>query len=97
MSGTIPDYVTGLPDAPLSGRAQVLAAYGGKSVSWLYQEMAEGRIPRPIRTGRNSVAWITEQIRADIAAKIAVGPVVLTARSRTHKSSGKAAPEPSGT
>lgn len=76
------DYLTGLPDAPLCSRAQVLAAYGGKSVSWLYAEMRAQRVPRPIRIGLNSVAWITAQIREDIAAKIAVGPVELAPQQR---------------
>jgi predicted DNA-binding transcriptional regulator AlpA len=77
--------VAGLPDAPLCSRTQVLAAYGGKSVSWLYAEMAEGRLPKPIKIGRNSVAWVTQQIRADIEAKIAAGPVQLIAKPRRPK------------
>jgi predicted DNA-binding transcriptional regulator AlpA len=70
------------PATPLLSRAQVLAAYGDRSVAWLYENMANGRIPRPVRIGPNSVAWITEQIRADIEAKIAIGPVALTPRLR---------------
>lgn len=72
-------------NAPLLNRAKVLLIYGGKSVSWLYEEMAAGRVPRPIRIGRNSVAWVTEQIRADIEKKIAAGPVELTVRPRKVK------------
>jgi predicted DNA-binding transcriptional regulator AlpA len=72
--------------APLWSRACVLKAYGDKSVSWLYEEMAADRVPRPIRIGRNSVAWVAEQVLADIEAKIAAGPVELTAKPRTYKS-----------
>jgi predicted DNA-binding transcriptional regulator AlpA len=78
--------------ALLLNRAQVLQAYGGKSISWLYEEMAAGRVPRPIRIGRNSVAWVSAQIRRDIEAKIAVGPVQLTAKPRNRKSSAVPAP-----
>jgi predicted DNA-binding transcriptional regulator AlpA len=60
----------------------VLAAYGGKSKSWLYQNMEAGRIPRPVKIGPNSVAWVTEEIRMDIAAKIGAGPVVMQPRGR---------------
>lgn len=72
-------------NSPLWNRAQVLRAYGNKSVSWLYAEMAAARIPRPVRIGANSVAWPSEQIKADIAAKIAAGPVELTAPVRRRK------------
>jgi predicted DNA-binding transcriptional regulator AlpA len=78
-------------DAPLWSRARVLLAYGGRSVSWLYAEMAARRVPRPVRIGRNSVAWVAQQVRDDIAAKIAVGPVELTAKP---KSSIKSIPSP---
>jgi predicted DNA-binding transcriptional regulator AlpA len=77
-----PPAVAGLPDSPLCSRAQVLAAYGGKSVSWLYEGMALGRIPRPVKIGPNSVAWVTEEIRRDIAGKIAAGPVEIKPRVR---------------
>ncbi len=80
--------VPALIDAPLWSRAQVLHAYGDRSVSWLYAEMAAGRVPRPIRISRNAVAWIGQQIRDDIAAKIAVGPVELTAKPRMPKAVG---------
>lgn len=62
-------------EAPLMSRAQVLQAYGNRSVSWLYAEMVAGRVPRPIQLSSNAVAWVTEQIEANIAAKIAAGPV----------------------
>ena len=42
----------------LLSRAQVLERLGGRSTSWLYQEMAEGRVPRPIRLGLSqSLGW----------------------------------------
>lgn len=85
-SSTPGPAIAGLPESPLCSRAQVLAAYGGKSVSWLYEGMAEGRIPRPVRIGPNSVAWVTEEIRTDIASKIAAGPVEIRARVRKQKS-----------
>ncbi len=68
-------------DAPLLNRAQVLRAYGGRSVSWLYAEMTAGRIPRPVRIGRAGVAWPTDQIRADIQKKLAAGPVTYPPRA----------------
>lgn len=85
--------VSGLPDSPLCSRAQVLAAYGDRCVSWLYENMAEGRVPRPVRIGPNSVAWVTDEIRKDIASKIAAGPVPIRPRVRRGKQPAPPAPE----
>jgi predicted DNA-binding transcriptional regulator AlpA len=74
-----------LPNSPFLKRAQVLEAYGGRSVSWLYNGMAAGQIPRPVRIGPNSVAWVTEEIRRDIVAKIAAGPVEITTGRHKRK------------
>lgn len=57
--------------APLWNRDHVCLAYGGKSLSWLYRGVREKRVPAPIKIGPNSVAWVAEQIRADIESKIA--------------------------
>lgn len=89
LSETAASLVTGLPDSPLCDRSAVLAAYGGKSVSWLYENMAAGRIPRPVRIGLSSVAWITAQIREDIAKKIAAGPVEIRRRVRKGRPSSR--------
>jgi predicted DNA-binding transcriptional regulator AlpA len=78
-------------DAPLMSRAQVLQAYGNRSVSWLYAEMAAGRVPRQIRLSSNAVAWVTAQIQANIAEKIAAGPVESTAKPRLPKAEAVAA------
>jgi prophage regulatory protein len=69
----------------LLSRSQVLARLGGKSVSWLYSEMAEGRIPRPIRLGRTSVAWVESEINEYIEHQIAHERVTLTQKARVWK------------
>ena len=69
----------------LLSRAQVLERLGGRSVSWLYAEMAALRFPRPIRIGRYAVAWVAEEIDAHIARCIAENRVTLTAKSRASK------------
>ncbi len=32
------------------------------SRSWLYQEIAEGRFPKPVLLGKRNVAWIEQEI-----------------------------------
>lgn len=32
------------------------------SRSWLYQEISEGRFPKPILLGKRNVAWIEQEI-----------------------------------
>ena len=77
----------------LLNRAQVLARLGNKSVSWLYAEMAEGRLPLPVKIGGGaSVAWVSSEIDAYIARRIAEGRVTLTAKPRMRKSSAKPTP-----
>lgn len=81
----------------LINRAQVLARLGGKSVSWLYEEMSAGRVPRPVRIGRGtSVAWVESEISDYIATRIAEGRVTLTAKPRINhaKASSAASTEP---
>jgi prophage regulatory protein len=78
--------------ATLLNRSQVLERLGNKSVSWLYEEMAAGRVPRPVRLGRSAVAWVESEIFDYIARRIAEGRVVLTAKPRVRKSSAKATP-----
>ncbi len=74
----------------LLSRAQVLERLGGRSTSWLYQEMAEGRVPRPIRLGLSAVAWVESEISDYIARHIAENRVTLYAkpRKRPAKNSG---------
>lgn len=70
----------------LLNRSQVLARLGSKSVSWLYAEMAEGRLPRPVKIGGgSSVAWVSSEIDTYIARRIAEGRVTLTAKPRIRK------------
>jgi prophage regulatory protein len=76
----------------LLNRSQVLERLGNKSVSWLYEEMAAGRVPRPVKLGRSAVAWVESEISDYIAGRIAEGRVVLTAKPRTRKSTSKALP-----
>jgi len=66
----------------LLSRAQVLERLGGRSTSWLYQEMAEGRVPRPIRMGLSAVAWVESEISDYIAHHIAECRVTLYAKPR---------------
>lgn len=70
----------------LLNRSQVLERLGNKSVSWLYEEMAAGRVPSPIKLGKSSVAWVASEIDHYIATRIAEGRVTLTARPRKRKS-----------
>lgn len=35
----------------------------GGSRSWIYQEISEGRFPKPILLGKRSVAWIEQEIK----------------------------------
>lgn len=69
----------------LINRSQVLERLGNRSVSWLYEEMAAGRVPRPIKLGRSGVAWIESEIDAYIQQQIDKGPVQLTPRVRRRK------------
>lgn len=66
----------------LLSRAQVLERLGGRSTSWLYQEMAEGRVPRPVRLGLSAVAWVESEISDYIARHIAGSRVTLYAKPR---------------
>lgn len=34
----------------------------GGSRSWIYQEIAEGRFPKPVKIGKRSSAWIEREI-----------------------------------
>ena len=75
--------------ASLLNRSQVLQRLGNKSVSWLYQEMAADRLPRPIRLGAQSVAWVASEIDAYIEKRIAEGRVTLTAKPRDRKNQSR--------
>jgi len=52
-------------------RAPAVAQLTGLSVSSIYAAMAEGRFPKPIKTGANSVAWLSPEIDAWIDARLA--------------------------
>lgn len=87
--------------ATLVNRSQVLERLGNKSVSWLYEEMAAGRFPRPVRLGRSAVAWVEQEVSDYISTRIAEGRVTLSARPRVRQSKGNPAaavppPERSG-
>jgi prophage regulatory protein len=51
-------------------RRQVEAATGFRR-STIYEHMARGRFPKPIRLGPRTVAWLASEIDAWIAARIA--------------------------
>ena len=51
-------------------RRQVEAATGFRR-STIYEHMARGRFPRPIRLGPSTVAWLASEIDGWIAARIA--------------------------
>ncbi len=80
--------------ANLLNRSQVLARLGGKSVSWLYEEMAAGRLPRPVRLGRSAVAWVESEISEYVDRAIAENRVTLTAKPRVRKPAKAAADSP---
>jgi predicted DNA-binding transcriptional regulator AlpA len=79
----------------LLNRAQVLARLGDKSVSWLYERMAAGEFPRPIKLGgSSSVAWVEAEVNAYLEAQIAEGRVVLTAKPRARKTKAPTTSDP---
>ena len=69
----------------LINRAQVLGRLGNRSVSWLYEQMSLGLLPRPVKLGRSGVAWVESEIDDYIANRIAEGRVTLTPRVRKPK------------
>lgn len=81
--------------ATLVNRSQVLERLGNKSVSWLYEEMAAGRFPSPVRLGRSAVAWVEQEVSDYISTRIAEGRVTLSAKPRVRQSKGNIAPVPS--
>jgi len=52
-------------------RRQAVKNRLGKSTTALYQDMADGLFPRPIRIGLRAVAWLDHEIDAVIAARVA--------------------------
>ncbi len=52
----------------------VLARYGGARPT-LYEHMAEGLFPRPVKLGPKFVAWPEHEVSAIIAARIAGKPL----------------------
>ncbi len=51
----------------------VLARYGGARPT-LYEHMADGLFPRPVKLGPKFVAWPEHEVNAVIAARIAGKP-----------------------
>jgi prophage regulatory protein len=54
----------------------------GDSTATLYADMAEGRFPRPIRTGKRSVAWLESDVLAWQQARIAERDARLAAEAK---------------
>ena len=52
-------------------RLPVLSDRLGKSASTIYEEMAHGTFPKPIKIGRQSVGWLEDEIEAWQLSKIA--------------------------
>jgi prophage regulatory protein len=42
----------------------------GASRSWLYQEMAKNRFPRPVHLGERSVIWIEQEVIAYLEERV---------------------------
>jgi prophage regulatory protein len=42
----------------------------GMGRSAIYAAMAQGRYPKPVRLGENSVAWIADEVEAWIKARV---------------------------
>jgi len=42
----------------------------GGSRSWIYQEISEGRFPRPVKIGKRSSAWVESEIDEWIQQRI---------------------------
>lgn len=67
-------------------RNEVCAAFGTSSAG-LHRGMADGRFPKPYRTGENSVRWKSNEIQdcidqLKIAEPVAVAPGVRKGRTR---------------
>jgi prophage regulatory protein len=52
-------------------RRPAVVAKTGESTSTIYEKMARGEFPRPIRLGKRSVGWIEDELDAYIAKRIA--------------------------
>jgi len=62
MFRTIPDETPGTRcEAMKALRRKQVEEKTGRSTSWLYDAMAQGKFPRPIRDGR-SVRWLEHEI-----------------------------------
>lgn len=72
-------------------RAQVLERLGNRSVSWLYEQMGAGLLPRPVKLGRSGVVWVESEIDDYIANRIAEGRASITARIRKKSAETPAA------
>ena len=62
-------------------RPEVLAIRGDSTAA-LYDDMAGGRFPRPIRTGKRSVAWLESEVLAWQQARIAERDARLAAEAK---------------
>lgn len=52
-------------------RRKAVEAKTGYSTSTLYEKMARGEFPRPIKLGARAVGWVDDEVDAHIAQKIA--------------------------
>jgi prophage regulatory protein len=49
---------------------QVRELVGGLSKSWIYQEIAEGRFPTPIKLGGRAVGWLRSELDAWLSDRV---------------------------
>ena len=63
-------------------RRQEVLDVRGDTTATLYADMAEGRFPRPIRTGKRSVAWLESEVLAWQQARIAERDARLAAEAK---------------
>lgn len=52
-------------------RLPQLEAMTGRKCSSIYEDMAAGRMPKPIKIGPRSVAWLRSDVEAWIAQRVA--------------------------
>lgn len=60
-------------------RLPQLEALTGRKRSSIYSDMAAGRMPRPIKIGPRSVAWLRADVEAWLAERVAQRDVIAEA------------------
>jgi prophage regulatory protein len=63
-------------------RRQEVLDIRGDTTATLYADMAEGRFPRPIRTGKRSVAWLESEMLTWQQERIAERDTQLTVEAK---------------